>query len=397
MPDLTVATPVMFASLGLVGLSLGLLARRYSRRVLAIGLAGLFGLAAATTWIALARLDHVPPHDDGTPTPPIAPAGTAGAGSEPRTATNPLLSPGQGPDTAEQEAGEFGQRVAELTQQVADLKRRFGEEEKNRFRAESDIGAARSQAQALERQKLEVEGQRQTAEDLLRQERDKHAATAVTLASTNRQIAARDAENRALVAELERLRGQRTFEPRLLRAALDQGLETDCYLAQPGRERVVGLAGSWYVLRLKSGGVPLRFDDGRFKIADNDLNKVRDCAGRLRDDIVERVARAAKGTRLFVRGEADARDIDGLVVQPESREFDVLPRRRDGSYVLEPQPQTVARPIRNEDLPVLRADWLRRLIEPVPRAGAATDIGILANAPGRGHERTAQFLLFADW
>jgi hypothetical protein len=48
------ASMAVFASLGLVALALGLLARAYSGRVLAVGLAGLFGVTAASAWIAQA-------------------------------------------------------------------------------------------------------------------------------------------------------------------------------------------------------------------------------------------------------------------------------------------------------------------------------------------------------
>jgi hypothetical protein len=50
----TIAAVVIFASIGLVALALGLLARRYSGRALAIGLIGLLALTTASTWMTYA-------------------------------------------------------------------------------------------------------------------------------------------------------------------------------------------------------------------------------------------------------------------------------------------------------------------------------------------------------
>lgn len=51
---LSLATVLLFASLGLVALAIGLLARRYSRPALGVGLAGLLVLATASTWLTWA-------------------------------------------------------------------------------------------------------------------------------------------------------------------------------------------------------------------------------------------------------------------------------------------------------------------------------------------------------
>src|SRR5215470_5850804 len=47
----TIATVMVFASLSVVALALVLIARRYSVAVLSIGLAGIFALTTAATWI----------------------------------------------------------------------------------------------------------------------------------------------------------------------------------------------------------------------------------------------------------------------------------------------------------------------------------------------------------
>jgi hypothetical protein len=54
MSAFSMASTAVFASVGLMALALGLLARAYSGRVLAVGLAGLFGVTTASAWIAQA-------------------------------------------------------------------------------------------------------------------------------------------------------------------------------------------------------------------------------------------------------------------------------------------------------------------------------------------------------
>ena len=74
----------------------------------------------------------------------------------------------------------------------------------------------------------------------------------------------------------------------------------------------------------------------------------------------------------------------------------ILPRLSDGSYVSLPRRLRPAVPVRNEDLPNLRADWLRQNIEPVLPYGSS-DIHILENPPGADQERTVNLILYVEW
>src|SRR5947207_3200014 len=67
MPAFSPAILLLFPGLGLVGLGIGLLARRYSGSALATGLTGLFALALASTWIATAGPLEKPISEDRRP------------------------------------------------------------------------------------------------------------------------------------------------------------------------------------------------------------------------------------------------------------------------------------------------------------------------------------------
>jgi outer membrane protein OmpA-like peptidoglycan-associated protein len=71
MTAFNAATIVVFASLGLVALALGLLVRRYSGSALATGLAGLLALTTALTWMTYAG-PEIPAQAMNNPKPEIA-------------------------------------------------------------------------------------------------------------------------------------------------------------------------------------------------------------------------------------------------------------------------------------------------------------------------------------
>jgi hypothetical protein len=52
---------------------------------------------------------------------------------------------------------------------------------------------------------------------------------------------------------------------------------------------------------------------------------------------------------------------------------------------------------KNEDLPTLRADWLREIVRPVFGDVVSGDIDILENPPQQKHGRTAELVLFVEW
>ena len=54
-------------------------------------------------------------------------------------------------------------------------------------------------------------------------------------------------------------------------------------------------------------------------------------------------------------------------------------------------------PVQNEDLPTLKADWLREILRPALNAVVSGDIDILENPPQQDHRRTAELVIFVEW
>jgi hypothetical protein len=163
------------------------------------------------------------------------------------------------------------------------------------------------------------------------------------------------------------------------------------YATQEERELIPGRRGTWYVVRLLQGGRDWSFADRQFVLSDS--TEIKASMVHLRDDVLVPLSQAGKYWRLFVRGTADARRVAG----PVGRELSYLPRLRDGTHASEPRGKRVTVPVQNEDLPTLRADWLREIVRPALGAVLSGDIDILENPPQQEHGRTAELVLFVEW
>jgi Skp family chaperone for outer membrane proteins len=215
------------------------------------------------------------------------------------------------------------------------------------------------------------------------------------LSAAQARLRAAQQEFQVKVAELEKK--TKAIPRQNVRQMLANRLDTSFYISQLLEQRslVAGLTGSWYVMRLRLGGKPFVFADGQFRISDA-VQEVKESALQLQTEVLGPVAQAAKSTRLFLRGGADYRRLVSTPEVPEIQELLVLPRLSDGSYARVPRRLRPAAPVRNEDLPNLRADWLRQNIEPVLTYGSA-DIQILENPPAADQERTVDLILYVDW
>jgi hypothetical protein len=244
-----------------------------------------------------------------------------------------------------------------------------------------DLQSLREQVQGLEKrlQALEAESDRIPTD----------------LAAAQARLRAAQQDLQAKVAELEK--NTKAIPQQNVRQMLANRLDTSFYMSQllDQRSLVAGLTGSWYVMRLRLGGKQIVFADGQFRIPDA-VQEVKQSALQLQKDVLIPVAQAAKSTRLFVRGGADYRRLVSATVVPEVHELLILPRLSNGSYAGLPRRLRPAVPVRNEDLPNLRADWLRQNIEPVLSYGSA-DIQILENPPAADQERTVDLILYVEW
>ena len=407
MTTFTVATTVIFASLGLIALAFGLLARRYSFRVFAVGLVGLLVLATASTWITLAW-------------PAIVNQLTSGLNrkltaakleiqdmhgqlltydSQVQTLNSKyfaLQKKYNAVETRLEKEIRGGKQAADLEKNRADdLDAKLKAEQVSHTKAVSKAVTVEAQCKKKSQQLAEKTKEAEQLKKEWDKERVKHIKTkgSLQICESNTEPSKEKPKKYILP----------TISPQILRAGLSRQLNADCYLSDPLRRRelVAGYTGNWYILRLKHHGKPLQFGSGQFGIP-GDKKQIEACVRQLHKEVINPVAKVAKRIRLFVRGSANSRRIIGPVGASSIRFLTYLPLQKSGRYDLNSKQHSVAVPIHNKDLPYLRAYWLRQLIRPVlatakPRQQHIEEINILQNIPLRKHNRTADFILYVKW
>jgi hypothetical protein len=349
----TIAAVVVSAGLGLVALALGLLARRYSGHALAIGLIGLLGLTTATTWIISTALD------------------SAGQNKE-------LLS---------------------LREQARALERQLEKAKAELGKAQQEAATANAEVEAL---RVELQDQR-ADRGKSQQEAEKSKAAAERLREDLQEERAKVAmlEKKLLLAQQTRSSTPQSAPSVVdsgdLRRRLDNRIDTPFYTLQPMEQRalVAGLTGSWYVVRPKLAGKPIVFADGQFRLP-GAVQELTSSELQLQRDLLAPIQKAAKSTRLFLRGAADYRRLLGAPKELDARKLNILPLLPDGTYGAVPRRLPQSAHVRNQDLPNLRADWLSQHIRSVLPAEFSNVI-ILENPPATGLERTVDIIVYVEW
>jgi hypothetical protein len=424
----SVTSAILFASVGLVALGLGLLSRSYSGRALAIGLAGLLALSTVSTWLTYAgpnasRLQE--------------PSGVeAGAGAEIAELKARLQ---QADEKLAREAAERERLDARLSELLAERDKLA-----ERVRRRDDEVAAESQR--LQEARRQIATHEHTIAELTARLAGTPQPTAGTPKGEDPRIAA--AEKKAAdardIAERERARADKAEQelrqrvaagetvpappgsavrrksgradapplampaplagsppgPPLadLRPRLRRGIQSDGFTVSPlkegapTREKV----GQWYVVRLnEAAGRPLSFAKRQFRKPEA-VPALTASAQRLEQEVLARLAASgAKSWRLFVRGSADTMPVvRATEAPPQSMTY--VPRRADGTWDFgAKRERTFAERVRNDDLPNLRANWLREEIaRAVPSAGP---IEVLGNSPSRAGQRTVELLMYVEW
>jgi len=337
MSAFNAATVVLFPGLGLVALAIGLLVQRYSASALVIGLAGLLILTTASTWI---------------------------------TISGPVMDNTQ-IDRLKTDNARLKDTIAS---QLADL------EAARKPSPEPMPAMVPPQHQSPNAEVERLAGELQAEQSKLAE-------------AQNGRL---EAERRAAHLE-EDLQGAQPAAPlpkppdlSSIRRKLADG-DLPYYSTQAERDLIPGRKGSWYVVRLLQGGRDWKFADRQFVLPD--ATEIKASAARLRNGVLYPLSQAGRRWQLFVRGAADARRVSG----PVDRELSYLPRLSDGTYSPEPRGKQVALPVQNEELPTLRADWLREIVRPLVGDAGVGEIEILENPPQPGHGRTAELVLFVEW
>jgi len=351
-----IAAMTLFAGLALAGIAHAWLARQTTRAGFVIGAIGLAATSAAATWII-------------TEEPPPAPA----AAPPQAVATTPVLH-------------------EDLRDRVRTLEQALTGRESAVARAEAAAAEARRSRDAVGSKLADLEkvleAERSSANKQIEDARKAAAAEIERRIAMERAAAAATAEARPTQAPkaspAEQLRRKLSNQ---------QTPSYDIYQLEK-REVVTGLTGDWYIIRLKVRGKPLAFADRQFRIPELEPD-MQQIAKTLQTDVLTPLGRHARKVRLFTRGFADPRRVSGPTDPPRLRTIKVLDRRPDGSYAARPRNQEVPASISNDDLPNLRATWIKDQL--VRHATNAGDVLVLANAPAPESERTVDVLLYVSW
>ena len=340
MPASNFAIPLLFPGVGLVALAIGLLVRRYSPSAFVIGLTGLLALTSASTWIAAA-----------------------------------------GPMADTKQVDKIVTDNAELKRTIA---RQQAELEDARKPAAQPLAKAEPDGELRAEQGKRAEAQRDAADA---ERRADVAAEEVRKARNDKVEAEREVVllNNEVALLKEKLSGAQPAPPpptptdlTSIRRRLAEG-DAPYYATREERELIPGRKGSWYLIRLLQNGRDWSFADREFVLAD--AMEIKASAVRLRDDVLLPLSQAGLQWRLFVRGAADARRVAG----PVGRELFYLPLLPDGTHASGPRGKRVTVSVQNEDLPTLRADWLREIVGSALGAVLSGDIDILENPPQQEH------------
>ncbi|MFZ4809039.1 MAG: hypothetical protein ACOYLQ_17440 [Hyphomicrobiaceae bacterium] len=349
-----IAALTLFAGLGLAGIAHAWLARETTRAGFVIGAMGLAATSAAGTWIV---------SEERTPEPPPPQAVEA--------------SPAQ---------------LDDLRDRVLTLERSITAKEGALAIAETAAAEARRSREAAGVKIADLE-KALLAEKSSAAARVEEARKAVA-AEVERRVAAERATATAVLEARPKQAAQESPAEQLRRKLTNQQtLSYDIYQLDK-REVVTGLTGDWYIIRLKVRGKPIAFADRQFRIAELEP-EMQQITRALQTDVLTPLGRHAGKVRLFTRGFADSRRVSGPTDPPGVRSLKVLEKRPDGTYAARPKSQDVPKSISNDDLPNLRAAWVKdQLARHVTNAG---EVLILANSPAPATERTVDVLLYVRW
>lgn len=189
-------------------------------------------------------------------------------------------------------------------------------------------------------------------------------------------------------------------ELRDLKERMAYGYSTDDYNVEvfPDNEMIKGKKGSYYVIDLKDaeGGAKFGFAAGKYTLDRSD-KKFRKALSVFMRDVAEKLE-GNIDYQLMVRGSADAAAYRGLQNKDyQYREISYLPEVGEGRYLTTETVRQVEVKIVNEDLPFLRAKYLKELVGDVYPTSVANILEGQITSKVNKRDRNAELLLFVNW
>ncbi len=304
-------------------------------------------------------------------------------------------------DTAEQVSREQQKTINSQSDDISQLKRALSIT-KNNARVERAEALSR-QRQLLDRQVSQLRQRAIEAtpskRSVIWQYNDSIASSEERYAATEQQIE----ELGRLIREKPKQERQskRDFGKVLkLRDSLAYGVETENYDVQvyPDNQLVGGRKGKYYVVDIKdaASGIKFKFDAGRYSLA-RSSRSFRESLGTFMREVVTKLE-GSVAYNLYVRGSADAASYRGLPEKGyEFTGVTYLKAVDQGRYSSQSNRRDIGRTIRNEDLPFLRAEFLRSIVADVYPVKPPK---VLEGKVTRGvdaADRNAELIMFVEW
>ncbi|MEO1281778.1 MAG: hypothetical protein AAFV69_08595 [Pseudomonadota bacterium] len=297
--------------------------------------------------------------------------------------------------------------MARLKRERSDLSDRLSQAERSRDNAKSDLGRLQREYDS----KAKVEARRlDLIADHVRRVQDDVGLESMPW---DPPLGHSDAENRKrfddITSEVRRFTNLRREPQRVarrdanlekLKSKLAYGVETDDYTVEvfPDNELVRGQRGSYYAIDLKNAdtGVKFGFEAGRYTL-DRSQREFRASLNAFMRDVLTKLDGKAR-YRLLVRGSADVSRFNGR--QDTENTFNRVTYMRevgDGRYTNETKTRQLTTRITNDDLPFLRAKFLKELINDVyPQKRPDVLEGVVTDKVSQ-LDRNAEILLFVGW
>lgn len=166
----------------------------------------------------------------------------------------------------------------------------------------------------------------------------------------------------------------------------------------PDRELVGGRKGRYYVVDLKNAesGVRFFFEGGRYTLsrADGEFRRslnafIGDVLGKLDGNV---------RYDMFVRGSADRTPYEGRFEDGHQyRQIRYLRSAGGDKYLADQGERTLGSTVRNQDLPELRAMFLRKLVEDSYPVKPPIILEGVVSTKANSKDRNAELILFVDW
>lgn len=212
-----------------------------------------------------------------------------------------------------------------------------------------------------------------------------------------------DLQTRAAFVPEPPQRSQAMDETRALISLKDQmstRLETKNYDVElyPERELVGGRQGKYYVIDLKdaANGIRYYFEGGKYSLARGNA-EFRSSLNAFIADVLKKIDGKVRYD-LFVRGSADAKPYQGRMERGlEYPSIALLRHAGNDRYASQPSELQLASTIKNEDLPNLRAAFMRDVVaENYPVKRPMVLEGAVSAKPN-DRDRNVELILFVDW